>query len=146
MSNNNPTIDRTVEKTTSWLVELDDRLGGIGQAAALRVLRAVLHALRDRSTPDVAADFAAQLPTLLRGFFYDRYKPSRTPIKYGRDDFLDYVAEEALLAGPTEAATSVEAVTRDITDTTFLWRGHVSADGGTTWHYEQEMRARRRGN
>ena len=38
-------------------------------AYAYRVLRAVLHALRDRVTVDVAAKFAAQLPTLLRGVY-----------------------------------------------------------------------------
>jgi hypothetical protein len=31
----------------------------------------------------------------------------------------------------------------DVSDNSFLWRGHVSSDGGATWHYEQEMRARR---
>jgi hypothetical protein len=32
----------------------------------------------------------------------------------------------------------------DITASSFLWRGLVSADGGASWHHEQEMRARRR--
>jgi hypothetical protein len=32
----------------------------------------------------------------------------------------------------------------DITPDSFLWRGHISDNGGATWHYEQEMRATRR--
>jgi hypothetical protein len=34
----------------------------------------------------------------------------------------------------------------DITPTTFLWRGEVSFDQGTTWTLEQEMRASRTGD
>jgi hypothetical protein len=32
----------------------------------------------------------------------------------------------------------------EITESSFLWRGYVSSDEGANWHYEQEMRARRR--
>jgi hypothetical protein len=34
---------------------------------------------------------------------------------------------------------------RDITPTTFHWRGESSLDGGKSWYLEDEMFARRRG-
>jgi len=37
----------------------------------------------DRLPITIAANFAAQLPELLRGVFYDGWSPSRVPIKFG---------------------------------------------------------------
>ena len=61
-------IRRSAEKTERWLPELADELGRPGDRRhAFRVLRAVLHALRDRLTVDAAAHLGAQLPEFLRG-------------------------------------------------------------------------------
>jgi len=57
-------IDRSVEKTHVWLNELAAELGREDHQYAYRVLRAVLHAVRDRLTVDEAAQLAAQLPEL----------------------------------------------------------------------------------
>jgi uncharacterized protein (DUF2267 family) len=55
-------------------------------------LRASLHALRDRIGPEHAVHFGAQLPTLLRGVFYEGWRPAETPTRERRlDDFLAYV-------------------------------------------------------
>jgi uncharacterized protein (DUF2267 family) len=60
-----------VLSTNTWLKQLGEDRGD-----AYRVLRAVLHTLRDRLTVDEAAQFAAQLPELVRGVFYDSAKPA----------------------------------------------------------------------
>ncbi|MCX9191734.1 DUF2267 domain-containing protein [Carbonactinospora thermoautotrophica] len=104
-------FDRTVYKTNRWLARCVQEIGDIDRGDALRSLRAYLHALRDRVTPDVAADFAAQLPLLVRGLFYENYTPSHTPAKYGREGFLRRIAEEANLA-MDEAARHADAITR----------------------------------
>jgi len=52
------------------------------------VLRAVLHALRDRLTVQEAADLAAQLPLLVKGIFYDGWDPSNVPKKIHEDEFI----------------------------------------------------------
>ncbi|MGN6372320.1 MAG: DUF2267 domain-containing protein [Solirubrobacteraceae bacterium] len=105
-------IERTVEKTHVWLKEIADELGTEDRRYAYRALRAVLHALRDRLPVDVAAKLAAQLPTLIRGIYYEDWDPSRTPLPiHDVDAFLERVAHEGRLAGETEASLAVTAVT-----------------------------------
>ena len=114
-------IERSVEKTHIWLKELAGEFGGEDRMYAYRALRAVLHALRDRLPVDVAAKFAAQLPTLIRGIYYEDWDPSRTPLPiHDVDAFLERIVEEGRMAGETEASLAVEAVAR-------VLRRHVSA-------------------
>ena len=114
-------IEHSVEKTHVWLKDLSRALGVDDHQYAYRVLRAVLHTLRDRLTVEVAAKFAAQLPTLIRGIYYEDWKPSRTPLAiHDVDAFLDHVAKEGHMAGETEASLAVEAVCQ-------VLRQHISA-------------------
>lgn len=106
-------IERSVEKTHIWLKELEAELGVEDRHYAYRALRAVLHALRDRLTVDVAAKLAAQLPTLIRGIYYEDWDPSRTPLPiHDVEAFLDHVAAEGRMSGETEASLAVTAVSR----------------------------------
>jgi len=114
-------IERSAEKAHIWLEVIAEGLGSDDRRLAYRALRAYLHALRDRLTVDEAAQLAAQLPVLIRGVFYDGWKPSATPVRY-RDfaEFLDRVAAEGELAGETDASYAVAAVAA-------VLRRHVSA-------------------
>jgi uncharacterized protein (DUF2267 family) len=113
-------IERSVEKAHIWLKEVAEELGVEDHRYAYRALRAVLHALRDRLTVDVAAKLAAQLPTLIRGIYYEDWDPSRTPLPiHDVDAFLDHVVREGHMAGETEASLAVTAVAR-------VLREHVS--------------------
>jgi uncharacterized protein (DUF2267 family) len=107
------TIERGVEKAHVWLKELADELGVPDQQQSLQVLRAFLHALRDRLSVDETAQLAAQLPLLIRGVYYEGWIPSRAPAHY-RDaaTFLDHIAREAHLAGRTEASFAAAAAVR----------------------------------
>jgi uncharacterized protein (DUF2267 family) len=82
-------IDHTVQLTHVWINELDKSIGWQNKPRSFRLLRAVLHALRDWLQVNEAADFAAQLPTLIRGVYYDQWRPATVPAKErGRDSFL----------------------------------------------------------
>jgi uncharacterized protein (DUF2267 family) len=88
-------LDASIDKANVWLAEIDAGFGTSDRRLAYRVLRAWLHCLRDRLTVEVAAHFAAQLPELLRGVFYDGWSPSRVPQKYDRAAYLARFAHEA---------------------------------------------------
>jgi uncharacterized protein (DUF2267 family) len=104
-------IERSVEKAHVWLNEVAGELGTEDRQYAYRALRAVLHTLRDRLTVDEAAQLAAQLPTLIRGIYYEEWDPSRTPLPFhDAKSFLDHVVAEGRLAGETEASFAVSAV------------------------------------
>jgi uncharacterized protein (DUF2267 family) len=54
------------EQAQEWVNELTRDLGSSEQNAH-RLLKSVLHTLRDWLTPEEMADLSAQLPTLIRG-------------------------------------------------------------------------------
>lgn len=69
-------LEGALHTTNAWLNELADELGWEDQHQVLRALRTVLHALRDRLPLAEVADLGAQLPTLIRGFYYEGWNPS----------------------------------------------------------------------
>src|SRR3954452_15646064 len=89
-------FDTTVHKTNRILRQIEESCGWPKECRnqSYNAMRAVLHALRDRLTVDEAAHFAAQLPMLVRGVYYDGWDPSRVPKKMHRDDFLDQIRQE----------------------------------------------------
>ncbi len=74
-------IDHAVQQTHIWINEIDQKLGWDNKPRAYRLLKAVLHALRDHLPVNEAADLGAQLPTLVRGVYYDQWRPAATPVK-----------------------------------------------------------------
>ncbi len=86
-------FDTTVQKTNIWLTDIMEQQGWEDRNRAYLALRGVLHALRDRLTPEEAAHFAAELPVLLRGIFYEGWSPSGKPIKMDRKDFFSDVSK-----------------------------------------------------
>lgn len=90
-----PSLDHGIDKTNTWLADIAAGFGSTDRRLAYRVLRAWLHTLRDRITVDVAANFAAQLPELVRGVFYDGWNPARVPVKYDRDEYVARFARDA---------------------------------------------------
>ena len=55
-------------------------------------MKAVLHALRDWLPLAEAVDLGAQLPGLLRGAYYEQWRPKAAPVKTRkRQDFIAYV-------------------------------------------------------
>jgi uncharacterized protein (DUF2267 family) len=104
-------FDSTIHKTNTWLKELMTELAWEDYARSYHALRAVLHTLRDRLTVEEATDLAAQLPMLIRGFYYEGWNPSRKPVS-GRkkDEFLAQVLGEF----GNDPHVDIEEVTRAV--------------------------------
>lgn len=66
---------------------------------AWNALRGVLHAIRDRLTPEEVFQLSAQLPMLIRGLYIEGYQISNKPEKYHVDE-LENRIEKAF--GPTQ--------------------------------------------
>jgi uncharacterized protein (DUF2267 family) len=84
----------TVQKTNSWLNDLMQIAGFQDRHKAYMALRAALHALRDRLTVEEVAQFGAQLPMLIRGFYYEGWDPTGKPLKvHDKEQFLAQIAQ-----------------------------------------------------
>ncbi len=88
-----PAFDSTFHMTNVWLNEISERMGWHDHRHAYHALRAVLHALRDRLTVEEAAALGAQLPMLVRGFYFEGWHPHGKPIKERKkEECLAHVA------------------------------------------------------
>jgi len=87
-------FDKTLQTTHIWL---DEVMGEIGpdRNVAWHVLGAVLRTLRDRLPLGLAAHLGAQLPLLVRGAYYDQFRPGQDVKRFSTEDqFLMHVASE----------------------------------------------------
>jgi len=108
-------FDETVQKTNTWLKHIAIALG-TDRRHAYRALRAVLYCLRDRLPVNEAAQLADQLPILVRGIYYEGWRPAGKPLKIrSRDEFLDGVAA-GLLGSGIDADGAVRVVLEVLQD------------------------------
>jgi uncharacterized protein (DUF2267 family) len=86
-------FDSTIHKTNAWLNEIMAQLDTADRHLAYHVLRAVLHVLRDRLTVEEAVQLGAQLPTLIRGVYYEGWSPTGKPLKWSKQEFLGCIRD-----------------------------------------------------
>ncbi len=111
-----PSLNTTLQKTDDWLDEIKAEIGIPDERLAYQALRSVLHSLRDRLTVDMANALSAELPMLIRGLYFEGWKPSRTPVKTGRlKEFHQCVARAYRGPPRTTPATMTSAVLRVLT-------------------------------
>lgn len=96
MSTGVDVFDTTIQKTINLLKDIGGEFGWPDERRqqAYGALRSVLQALRDRLPAVEAAHLAAQLPMLVRGFYYEGWNPESVPRKMHRQEFLDAVQSQ----------------------------------------------------
>lgn len=110
-------LDHTIQETNVWLKKLaeDHHLGD--RQKAYGALRAALHALRDRMTPEQAVHFGAQLPILIRGIYYEGWRLAAKPSgERHLDEFIAHVSANL----PPQFPRDPLGVTKAVFDV--LWR------------------------
>ncbi len=108
-------FDTTLHKTHAWLKEVMKELGTEDRHKAYLALRSVLHALRDRLTVEEVAQLGAQLPMLIRGFYYEGWDPTGKPVKERhKEDFLAHIYRAFKTTRAGEPDIDPEAVARAV--------------------------------
>ena len=107
-------LEETVQLTQRWINELDHALRWNDRHRTLRILRIVLHALRDCLPLVENAQLAAQLPMLVRGLYFEQWRPGHVePYRVTAEDFLERIADafaDDPLFDPVEAVGAVIAL------------------------------------
>jgi uncharacterized protein (DUF2267 family) len=103
-------FDKTLQTTNTWLSELMETLGP-DRRVAWRVLGAVLRTIRDRIPLGLAAHLGAQLPLLIRGAYYDQWRPSTQPADWrSHDEFSTIISAELHDIRPVNAKVAARSV------------------------------------
>jgi uncharacterized protein (DUF2267 family) len=104
-------FDESLQKTHVWLEELELIASLDSHTQAYSVLRVVLHALRDELPLNEAVDLAAELPMIIRGFYYEGWRPSAAPRHYRtREAFFDAIRPQIERVSKIDPAVAVGSV------------------------------------
>jgi uncharacterized protein (DUF2267 family) len=108
---NHELFSNTLQKTHLWLKNLAEELRWEDQHQAYLALRATLHALRDRLTVEEATHLGAQLPMLIRGFYYEGWSPAGKPVRERhKEEFCAHVKAYFQTEETIDAETIVRGV------------------------------------
>jgi uncharacterized protein (DUF2267 family) len=103
-------FDKTLQTTNTWLDDLMEEIGPPRQVA-WHTLGSVLRTLRDRLPIELGAHLAAQLPLLVRGLYYDRFRPEHIPERLRtEDEFLSRVEDDLHDTRPVNVGQATRAV------------------------------------
>jgi uncharacterized protein (DUF2267 family) len=102
-------FDKTFQTTNIWLDEIATIIGP-DRRVAWKVLSIVLHKLRDRLPVELAAHLGAELPLLVRGVYYDQFRPEKQPTDWDRDAFVTEVSHWLSDIRPVDPEAAVRAV------------------------------------
>lgn len=105
-----PVFDATLQKTNIWLDEISEVLG-VNRHQAWGVLSAGLRSIRERLPVELAAHLGAQLPLLVRGTYYDQFRPAGQPLGYRTwEEFVQQMSSHLPATFDVDAGKAATAV------------------------------------
>lgn len=112
-------FDKHCREANEWLLEIGDRAGYPDRTDwAYGCLKAVLHTLRDRTTIEEVFQLSAQLPVLIRGIYFESYKPFGKPDKLNAEEFMTRIKKDLGNANPISADEAFRVVLEILYDRT----------------------------
>lgn len=104
-------FEHAVHAANEWIKELANEPEVGSESQAYGILRIVLQALRDRMRVEEVAQLSAQLPMLIRGFFFEGWKPQheQSPPE-SSEEFLEDIGLRLLRVSEIEAEDAVYLV------------------------------------
>src|SRR5579884_2248455 len=106
-------FDAAVERTVDWLRDLMRELNWSDYRKSYVALRFVLQGLRDHLPVEEAVRFGNQLPTLIRGFYFEEWDLRGKPLPWtSREDLLAGIC--TYFEGTEQSGTSAEAIVRAV--------------------------------
>jgi uncharacterized protein (DUF2267 family) len=107
-------FDKTLHTTNLWLDEICAEIGP-DKHLAWHVLGAVLRSIRDELLIGQSAHLAAQLPLLVRGAYFDQYRPAAQPVaERSQEDFIARIRQELAGCRPVRPDLAASAVMRTL--------------------------------
>ena len=87
-------FDSMVHKSHIWVNEVRDATCIADTSVAYRTMRAVLQALRDQLDVNEASQLAAQMPALVRGIYYEGWRPAKPHKVRTADEFFGLIMDK----------------------------------------------------
>ncbi len=103
-------LDASIQVTNRWFNELMQELNWADRKKTYIALRCVVHAWRDHLPIQDAVYLGEQLPTLIRGMYFEHWDPSDKPLPLrSREEFFSSLSSN--LARNGEHRSDAEKVT-----------------------------------
>lgn len=111
MTTGHSSFDHAAPDANIWLNAVADQLHFEDRRRAYSALRAALHALRDRLTPEACVHLGAQFPTMIRGLYYEGWRLAGKPLpSRDVDEFCEHIARELPPGYPMDPKTLAKGV------------------------------------
>jgi uncharacterized protein (DUF2267 family) len=106
----------TIQKTEKILGDIESELGWKNRQHSYKALRSILQALRDRLPMQEAVDLGSELPMLIRGFYFEGWRPSKVPQKMNKEEFMERLEKEMffLSKASMEGERNIERIVKSV--------------------------------
>ena len=97
--------------TKDWLKDLQAETNLKNEHDVYILMVRTLQILRDRVTLEEAVDLGAQLPLIIRGAYYDGWKPDTEPLKFKKvEEFYELLQSSLTISEDIESEKAAKAV------------------------------------